>query len=225
MKVTTDGCLFGAWVAERIKNEKLIINNSLDIGTGTGLLSLMLAQENYNLAIDTIEIDKEAAEQATENVASSPWKERVKVHHSNAKKFQSTKSYDLIISNPPFYENELKSGKSQKDTAHHGEELLLKDLLVIIKNKLKPDGLFCLLLPYKRNAEAKILLNEAGLHITQITFVRQSTRHDFFRIMILGKIATVEPVETMIDEIAIKNDSGEHTPAFINLLKGYYLHL
>ncbi len=111
------------------------------------------------------------------------------VYNINAKEFQSTKSYDLIISNPPFYENELKSGKSQKDVAHHSEELLLKDLLVIIKKSLSSDGVFCLLLPYKRNAEVKILLNEAGLHITQITFVRQSTSHDFFRIMIMGKLS------------------------------------
>ena len=225
MKVTTDGCLFGAWVAERIKNEKLIINNSLDIGTGTGLLSLMLAQKNPNLTIDAIEIDKEAAEQATENIASSPWKERIKVHCCNAKELQSNSLYDLIISNPPFYENELKSVKSQKNIAHHSDELLLKDLLAIIKKSMSPDGVFCLLLPYKRNAEAKVLLNEAGLRITQMTFVRQSTNHDFFRIMLIGKIATEEPTETMIDEISIKDDTGQYTLAFTNLLKEYYLHL
>jgi len=225
MKVTTDGCLFGAWAADRIKNEKLIINNSLDIGTGTGLLSLMLAQKNHDLSIDAIEIDKEAAGQAAENVISSPWKEKIKVHCFDAKELESNKAYDLIISNPPFYENELKSGESQKNIAHHSNELLLKDLLIIIKKNLGYNGIFCLLLPYKRNAEAKILLNEAGLHISQMTFVQQSTRHDFFRIMILGKIATGETVETVIDEIAIKNDAVEYTSGSINLLKEYYLHL
>jgi tRNA1Val (adenine37-N6)-methyltransferase len=225
MKVTTDGCLFGAWVADLINNEKLIIKNSLDIGTGTGLFSLMLVQMNPHLYIDAIEIDKEAAEQAAENAAVSPWRERIKAYNINAKEFQSAKPYDLIISNPPFYENELKSGKSQKNIAHHSEELLLKDLLAIIKKSLNSAGIFCLLLPYKKNAEAKILLNEAGLHITQITFVRQSTSHDFFRIMIMGKTGSNDPSETMIDEISIKNDNDQYTPAFTNLLKEYYLHL
>ena len=225
MKVTTDGCLFGAWVAEKVRSLEPGVSNVLDIGTGTGLLSLMLAQKDPNLHIDAIEIDKEAAEQATENIAASPWADRIRVNHTDAKEFQSNRYYDLIISNPPFYENELKSGKSQKDVAHHSEGLQLKDLLVIIKNNLKPDGLFCLLLPYKRNAEAKILLNEAGLHITEITFVRQSTNHDFFRIMIMGKTGTNEQAETMIDEISIKNDNNQYTLAFTNVLKEYYLHL
>jgi tRNA1Val (adenine37-N6)-methyltransferase len=225
MKVTTDGCLFGAWVAEKVGSRESLAKNVLDIGTGTGLLSLMLAQRNPNLHIDAIEIDNQAAEQATENTTESPWAERIIVHNVNAKQFQTNKSYSLVISNPPFYENELKSGNSQKDVAHHSEELQLNELLVIIKNNLNPDGLFCLLLPYKRNAEAKILLNEAGLHITQITFVRQSTNHDFFRIMIMGRLTTSEPAETMIDEISIKNDDNQYTPAFTNLLKEYYLHL
>jgi tRNA1Val (adenine37-N6)-methyltransferase len=225
MKVTTDGCLFGAWVAEKVGSRESLAKNVLDIGTGTGLLSLMLAQKNSHLHIDAIEIDKEAAKQATENIAASPWADRIRVNHTDAKKFQTNKSYSLVISNPPFYENELKSGKSQKDVAHHSEGLQLKDLLVIIKNNLKPDGLFCLLLPYKRNAEAKILLNEAGLHITQMTFVRQSTNHDFFRIMIMGRLTTSEPAETMIDEISIKNETNQYTSAFANLLKKYYLHI
>jgi tRNA1Val (adenine37-N6)-methyltransferase len=225
MKVTTDGCLFGAWVAEKVGSQESEVRTALDIGTGTGLLSLMLAQKNPNLTIDAIEIDKKAAEQAIENIASSSCKERIKVHCRNAKDFQSNSLYDLIISNPPFYENELKSEKNQKNIAHHSDKLSLKELLTIIKNSLKADGIFCLLLPYKRNAEAKMMLNEAGLNITQLTFVRQSTSHDFFRIMILGKITTEEPTETMIDEISIKNDSGQYTPAFTNLLKEYYLHL
>ena len=223
MKVTSDACLFGAWVAEKVRNEESEVRTVLDIGAGTGLLSLMLAQKNPHLHIDAIEIDKEAAKQATENIAASPWADRIRVTHTDAKEFQSNRYYDLIISNPPFYENELKSGKSQKDVARHSEGLQLKGLLVIIKNNLKPDGLFCLLLPYKRNAEAKILLNEAGLHITQITIVKQSTSHNFFRIMIMGRLTTSEPAETMIDEISIKNDTGEYTLAFTNLLKEYYL--
>jgi len=225
MKVTTDGCLFGAWAAVLINKEKLIINNCLDIGTGTGLLSLMLLQKNTVINVDAIEIDSDAATQATENITASPWADRIKVHHADAKEFKSRVAYDLIISNPPFYENELKSGKSTKDIAHHSSELLLKDLLNIIKNKLTPDGFFCLLLPYKRNAEVKLLFTEQGLAVTQICFVRQSTSHDFFRIMLMGKIIAAEITETIIDEIAIKGDNLQYTAAFTDLLKEYYLYL
>src|SRR6187401_331254 len=87
MKVTTDACLFGAWVAEEINNEKLIINNCLDIGAGTGLLALMVAQKNREIEIEAIEIDKDAAEQAKDNVASSSWKEQINIIQADVKAF------------------------------------------------------------------------------------------------------------------------------------------
>jgi tRNA1Val (adenine37-N6)-methyltransferase len=137
MKVTTDACLFGAWVAKEINNEKILINNYLDIGTGTGLLSLMIAQKNSSVKIDSIEIDKEAAEQALENVNASSWKERINVIHADAKDFAFTKKYDLIVSNPPFYENELKSPDEKKNMAHHGGLSLDKLIQAIFENFLK----------------------------------------------------------------------------------------
>src|ERR1044072_9361853 len=85
MKVTTDGCLFGAWVSNKIKNEKLRIKTCMDVGAGTGLLSLLLAQKNENVLIDAIEIDKESYEEAKENIGSSPWKERVTVINADAR--------------------------------------------------------------------------------------------------------------------------------------------
>ena len=113
MKVTTDGCLFGAWIAENMKKESLLYNHCLDIGTGTGLLTLMLAQEN-EIAIDAIEIDKDAFEQAVENVTASPWSGRIQVVHADVREFESENQYDVIISNPPFYERELKSDDAKK---------------------------------------------------------------------------------------------------------------
>ena len=137
MKVTTDGCLFGAWVANAINNSELIINNCLDIGTGTGLLSLMLAQKNPQIKIDAVEVDKDAFEQAKKNIAESPWANRIKVYHADIKVFGSAKKYDVIISNPPFYENELKGNDEKKNIAHHNDGLLLPELLKIIKRILK----------------------------------------------------------------------------------------
>lgn len=224
MKVTTDGCLFGAWIAEKIKNEQLIINNCLDIGTGTGLLSLMVAQEN-EVAIDAIEINKDAFEQASQNIAASPWSDRIKVIHADARVVNSQPLYDIIISNPPFYEKELKGEDAKKNIAHHNEGLILPELLGIIKKTLNPDGTFYLLLPYKRNEEVKKMLTENDLAIQQLVFVRQSVNHDYFRIMLEGKLKSNKQIETIIDEISIKDDAGQYTNGFISLLKDYYLHL
>ncbi|MEO7394931.1 MAG: methyltransferase [Chitinophagaceae bacterium] len=226
MKVTTDSCLFGAWVAGKAKSGKSATCSVLDIGTGTGLLSLMLAQK-INTFIDAIEIDKDSFEQAIENVKGSEWNEKITVHHIDAKEFAGDILYDLIICNPPFYENELKSGNNQKNIAHHSDKLELSELLDIIKNNLATDGIFCLLLPFKRNNEIKILLSENRLSITRITYVRQSKSHDYFRIMLIGKFTTDEITDPVIDEISIKDNTPEqsYTPAFTDLLKDYYLHL
>lgn len=225
MKVTTDACLFGAWVADEVKSQKLKIKSLLDIGTGTGLLSLMLAQKNREIKIDGIEIDKETADQAKENVNASVWNDRINIIETDARSFSPKNKYDLIISNPPFYENELKSGSEKKNTAHHSSSLTLQELLSIIKEYLNDDGYFFLLLPYKRNEEIKNLFKDHQLHISKIVFVRQSTKHDFFRIMLKGKINGQQVDETEIEEFSIWDEKQNYTPEFVDLLKDYYLHL
>ncbi len=224
MKVTTDSCLFGAWAANRARSLESETNNCLDIGTGTGLLSLMLAQQT-NFTIDALEIDANAAEQATENVATSPWRNRIKIHHIDATEFLNKNQYQLIISNPPFYENELKGTDITKNIAHHDSGLSLPQLLRIIKNNLTADGVFFLLLPYKRDEEMRKLFTEHELHIQQITFVKQSVDHGYFRMMLTGRLQATSLSETLIDEIAIKDEDGNYTQAFTELLKDYYLHL
>ncbi len=226
MKVTTDGCLLGAWVSRELEiiSRKPGTCNFLDIGTGTGLLAIMLAQAN-EACIDGIEIDKEAFDQATKNATASPWADRIKILHADVTKFELPVLYDAIVCNPPFYENELKGNDAKKNIAHHNEGLLLPQLLTVIKKNLKPGGLFYLLLPYKRTEEIKKLFSENGLGIQQLTFVRQSVMHNYFRIIVKGKLNQEKLIETMIDEIAIKNDNDKYTTAFATLLKDYYLHL
>lgn len=224
MKVTTDGCLFGAWVANEIQNGKEDVQNVLDIGAGTGLLSLMLAQKKLSVTIDALEIDETAAKQASENAQASPWKERIHIICADAKEYHPGKKYDVIISNPPFYENELKSGDKTRNTAHHNEGLLLEELSAFIKENLSSDGCFYLLLPYKRSDEIKKLLLQ-HYDITQIVLVRQSTEHGYFRVMLQGKLKSGEDAETGIEEMAITEKPNEYTADFIGLLKDYYLHL
>ncbi|MBC7873335.1 MAG: methyltransferase [Ferruginibacter sp.] len=238
MKVTTDGCLFGGWLSEKLgggsreagarSQDPIAIGSGvrkiLDIGTGTGLLSLMIAQKN-DLIVHTVEIDKDAFEQASLNVSNSPWPGRVKVIHGDIKEIMLADKYDVIISNPPFYENELKGDDTKKNLAHHNNGLLITELLHIIKKYLKPGGSFYLLIPYKRDNEIKKLLTDNDLEVRQLTFVRQTINHDYFRIMLQGKLKTNELTESTLDEISIKDDNDKYTSDFANLLKDYYLHL
>ena len=229
MKVTTDACLFGAWVTAGIQNSSRLgrdkIQNALDIGSGTGLLSMMYAQKDPLAVIDTIEIDKETFEQAKENAAASPFADRVNVIHGDVKIFPFTKKYDRIISNPPFYEKEITSDDRRRNIAHHHSGLLLEELLSIIKTNLSATGLFYLLLPFKRNEEIKKILLKENLFVSEIVFVRQSSKHDYFRIMIKGNLEKENQSETTIDEISILNEQQQYTNGFKELLKDYYLDL
>ena len=227
MKVTTDACLFGAWVAEEVRSQEWGVGSqrSLDIGIGTGLLSLMLAQKNQDALIVGVEIDENAEKQAKENINASEWKDRIEVLEGDVKDYNFPEKFDLIISNPPFYEKEIRSATDSKNVAHHSENLMLKELLVIIKNNLSMTGSFFLLIPYKRNEEIKELFKDHELNVSKILFVRQSVKHDYFRIMLKGKLGEQGKIETEFNEMSIWNDSQQYTKEFKQLLKDYYLHL
>ena len=222
MKVTTDSCLFGAWVAKEVGIRRMGTGTILDIGTGTGLLGLMLAQKT-NSPITSIEIDTDAFRQASENIAISPWKDRIKIFHADIKDFNSPVQYEIVISNPPFYENEWLSENLKRNTAHHSSELLLEDLLDIIPTILTPGGKFYLLLPYKRHEEILKLFDQKKISLIQKIFVRQTDGHDFFRFMIEGSFE--RSANTITNEIAIKNKNNEYTEEFTAILKDYYLYM
>ncbi len=226
MKVTTDACLFGAFAAAQIQSQEFSVQGQLkvlDIGTGTGLLSLMFAQKNPNATIDGIEIDPDAAVQAKENVEQSPWSERIKVIHADIRQVTgSLPPYDIIICNPPFHENQLTSDNSRKNTAHHSSELSLEELLRIIRAVMKAGGKFYLLLPYYRLEEIKKLIKNEGLSISKLVKVKQSVNHDYFRIIIEGTNSEQKYTE---ERISICKEGQEYTSEFIDLLKDYYLYL
>jgi tRNA1Val (adenine37-N6)-methyltransferase len=220
MKVCTDSCLFGAWIAEQSKekaNERV-----LDIGAGTGLLSLMYAQKSDS-KIDAIEIDIDAAIQAKENINASSWKNKINVINESLLNFQPAYSYDFIFSNPPFFEDDLISANEQKNKAKHNTSLTLKDLISFISNHLNSDGAGALLIPYHRLENLKSLLNEFNFHIHRITLVKQSIKHHYFRAML--NFSGKECNEYVTKEIVIKDSDGNYTDEFIELLKEYYLKL
>lgn len=221
MKVTTDACLFGAWCAHELATSDAAVRTVLDVGTGTGLLPLMLLQK-YAAAVDAVEIDDAAAAQAQQNIANSVWHNDVKVYRGDILSMRFLKSYDCIISNPPFYEKDLQSPDKKRNTAHHSRQLTLHELIQFIANQLQADGLFFLLLPYKRRDEATSLVRRYGLVTYKEVMVQQTANHSSFRIMLKGGFVNA-PCET--STIAIASHPQQYTPEFTALLKDYYLYL
>lgn len=220
MKVCTDACLFGAWMAEKVRSEKYGPRNILDIGTGTGLLSLMLAQKTTAI-IDAVELDEQAAEQAAENFEATRWNERCQVIQGDVRTVHLGRKYDLVISNPPFFENDLKSGDTKRNIALHSEELSLQELLGVIKKHLSDKGKFALLLPYHRKKEFENLAMAAGFYLEEEVSVKQTPNHAFFRVMLLFEQAEIPVNQTTL----IIRQSDQYTPEFTTFLKDYYLNL
>lgn len=220
MKVCTDACLFGSLLASC--SQKCSGDTALDIGTGTGLLSLMLAQKNSRIRIDALEIDEAAAVQAAENFSTSPWKERLHVIQEDARKFFPSQPYDLIFSNPPFFENDLKSSDAGRNLALHSEQLTLVELLQIVKKMLSQQGIFAILLPFHRKDYFEKLAAREQLFLQEYFLIKQTPEHPFFRaVLFLGKEQVVA-AETVI---TIQGDDRKYTPDFCTLLKDYYLYL
>lgn len=220
MKVCTDACLFGAWVAEKISGYTSI-KNILDIGAGTGLLSLMLAQKT-TAAIDAVELNKEAALQAAENFNASPWKERLQVYETSIYDFNPGKKYDCIISNPPFFEDDLRSSNASKNAAKHDTTLMLDELLHQIKRLLKDDGIASVLIPFHRTAYLEKIISDNGFFVHEKLLVKQSVEHNYFRSQLIFSRQLKEPV---IKELFIHNAERQYSDEFTTLLKNYYLKL
>ena len=219
MKVCTDACLFGAWAGRKAAQPPLRDGSVLDIGTGTGLLSLMLAQQG-NHRIDAVELDEKAAEQAAENFDTSPWRERLQVITGDITKLHLGKKYDCIITNPPFFENDLKSPDSQRNLALHSEALSFAELLAACAQYLLEDGKLAVLLPYHRKDVFVQQALQAGFFLEEEISVRQTPRHAYFRAMLwMGRTASVTPLQT---SLTIRE--GEiYSAAFSDLLRDYYL--
>lgn len=222
MKVTTDACLFGAWCATQINKWNGPKEIVLDIGTGTGLLSLMAVQQN-DVLIHAVELDKEAATQAQQNIEVTPWRDSIAVLQGDIKDMDFLKSYDIIICNPPFYENDLQSPEDKKNIAHHSQELTLKALSNVVARHLHSDGCCFLLLPYRRHEEAINICAQEELYIQSQVIVHPSASHAATRVMLQLVYDKVEEPQT--SSLCIYDEHKNYTPAFTKLLQPYYLQL
>jgi tRNA1Val (adenine37-N6)-methyltransferase len=221
MKVCTDACIQGAFTAQYLADGHLTVSDILDIGAGTGLLSLMLAQQ-VNATITAVELDPGAAQQAIENFNTSPWAGRLFLAQQDVRKMDVKVKYDFIISNPPFYEVALKSGHAQKDQAMHATNLSYKELIAAIDQYLQPSGQVSVMLPYVQFEEFRVLAQAAGYYLLQVMHIRQSVHHGYFRATgIFGKT----PAATITQELAIYDAGNVYTSAFVQLLQPYYLYL
>ena len=238
MKVCTDACLFGAWLA---KDEAIInASNLLDIGTGTGLLSLMVAQANNHAQITAVEIESEAAKEAILNFEASPWKENIIAENTSIQAFGNILSeinssekyennvelkYDCIISNPPFFEGDLQSPNTHKNLASHSTALSWNELIQNVDRLLKADGYFYVLIPALRAYTMQKLASENGIELVEEVVVFNAAKQKPFRVLQKFIKSSLPIKEIKRSNFIIKNGVSNYTEAFINLLKPYYLYL
>ena len=217
MKVTTVACIQGAWLPH------LTPKNILDIGAGTGLLSLMAAQR-YNCTIDSVEIEQDAFTQLKENVAQSLWNSRINCHHEDIKKFakHTGKRYDLIISNPPFYSKQLKSSNTKINHARHDTSLTNEELVEISDRLLNDSGNISILLPPVESAQLHKLCEQSSLFVASQLLISDSKGKEPKAIV---TILSKKSLKTIAKRLIIKNDEGQYSQDFISLLDSYYLYL
>jgi len=223
MKVCTDACLFGAWAATdvQIQNAKKI----LDIGSGTGLLSLMLAQQSA-AHITAIEIEDGAFEQTKTNFELSVWKDRLDVIHSSIQDYAADDKkqlFDCIIINPPFYESDLNSPDNAKNLAAHSTALPWDDLVKSVASLLQEHGSWYVLVPTLRAYTMQKLALNYGLQLSEECLMYNNAKHLPIRAML--KFVKQKDAAIQRNKIVIKNADQSYTTEFTNYLKDYYLHL
>ena len=223
MKVCTDACLFGAWSIQKEALQKA--GSILDIGTGTGLLSLMVAQKNDHGTITAVEIEPNAAKQASSNFALSDWKERLSVVNASIQDYASsiTNQFDCIISNPPFFESDLPSPDSNKNLAAHSAALPWETFASVVSKLLSNDGLFFVIIPSIRAYTMQKLMEANGLQLIKETTVFNKEKQLPFRSFLQFKKTAEKPNNIERNKLYIKGPENEYTDTFKSLLKEYYL--
>lgn len=220
MKIGTDGILLGAWVG--LNNPYSI----LDIGAGTGVIGLMLAQRSDAGLIDAIEIDDDAYEQCVDNFENSPWGDRLFCYHASldefAEEMQDEEKYDLIISNPPFYAEDYKTGNESRNLARFLDSLPFEDLLEYSTSLLSDEGQLAVIIPYTEEVNFLKIAKSYNLFPNRTTRVRGTHNTPIKRSLLQLSFSENKIIE---DELVIEITRHQYTPEYTALVKDFYLKM
>lgn len=216
MKVGTDGTLLGAWAAAPSAPRRI-----LDIGTGTGLIALMMAQRFPQAEVIGLDIDADAVAQACENVSLSPFSERVTILHQDIVNFQDTISFDAIVSNPPYFVDSLASPDRQRTTARHTVSLTYADLMKQAFRLLNDDGIFSVVIPSESRSRIEAAACLQGFFLTRICLVRTTPRKQPKRLLIEFRKHPVK--ELVINEGIIEESPNVRSEWYQQLTHEFYI--
>ena len=220
MKVGTDAVLLGAWA------KTYGVRRILDIGTGTGVIALMLAQK-CGASLDAIEIDEVSCEEARDNVKNSPWSDRIRVHHISLQDFSRMQDerYELIVSNPPYFNDSLPATEESRTKARHTVLLPFSDLVEGASKLLAREGKFCVILPPREGEKFRELAAAKGLHLTRITRVKTTPEKPEKRWLMQFAFTPKPQVSESTLVIEKDNLNAQHyTEEYRELTKEYYLY-
>lgn len=218
MKVGTDGVLLGAWTP--VNHNPFSV---LDIGAGTGIIALMLAQRTHADQIDALEIDEDAYEQAVGNFENSPWSNRLFCFHAGLDEFidEPEDEYDLIVSNPPFYSEDYKTENEQRDLARFQDAMPFEELVEAADLLLSENGIFAVIIPFKEEDNFIALAKQCELYPLKITRVKGNLNSLVKRSLLA--FSRNQDQEIKIDELTIEIDRHVYTPEYIELTRDFYL--
>ena len=222
MKIGTDAVLLGAWVF--LENE---IDSILDVGSGTGIIALMLAQRSFALTIDAVEIDNDAYEQTVTNFENSNWGDRLYCYHSSFQNFadeiaEEDETYDLIISNPPFYTDEFESENDARNKARFTSSLSFNELLKGVSKILSKKGKFAVIIPFKEEQVFVELAKENNLFLNRVCHVKGNPSSAFKRSLLEFSF---EDKKLIKENLTIEIKRHQYTEEYINLTKDFYLKM
>jgi len=219
MKIGTDGVLLGAW-AEVSQAQQI-----LDIGTGSGVIALMLAQRTETARIHAVEVETEAYHQACENVQASPWADRLSVYHAAIQDFAQSSGiqYDLIVSNPPFFSGGTFSGSQDRNSVRHTVKLPHGDLLQVARKLLSAEGSFCVILPLIEGLRFAELAQNYHLFCTKMTEVRPKAEKPVERLLMQFQ-RNARPL--LKDSLVVQHEErNDWTEDYIKLTGAFYLNM
>lgn len=214
MKIGTDSILLGSWIKTSDFIERI-----LDVGAGSGILSLMCAQKFKKASIIAVEIDKEAAAECQSNFENSPWSNRIQVHHSDINNFSSN-DFDLIVCNPPYFKHSLNSPDQARSIARHNITLDFPTLFFNINRLLSKNGLAYIVVPFSSKNEIQFEAGKFGLSIKSLLYIRNTESHECKRVLI--ELHFNNQIKIEESTLIIRTKEGNYTNEFILLTQDYY---